>query len=145
MTRTISSPLALSVILTVAFSGPFSAAAAPEGGELKLGQKFEIIGELYAHSVSDDLNTREVSIISLVPLRLSGPEILTRQLVPIGSVLTVIERAPRKFLAFLYPERYFVRVNTIAVPARIPVVIDISRGIEGQTSALNPRIFKPQP
>ena len=143
MTREISLRLAWPLVLSVALFCPFETNGAPENNDLTSGQKYEIVGELYAHRVSDDLNSRKLSIISLVPLRLSGPEIISRQLVPLGSVLTVIDKAPKKFFAFLYPERYVVSVNTIDSPAGIPVVIDLSRGIEGRTTALNPLIFKP--
>ncbi|CAG9931718.1 hypothetical protein [Candidatus Nitrotoga arctica] len=143
MTREISLSLAWLLVLSVALSCPFETNAAPENRDLRIGQKYEIVGELYVHSVSDDLNSRKVSIISLVPLRLSGPEIISRQLVPTGSVLTVVDKAPKKVFAFLYPDRYVVRVNTIESPVGIPVVIDLSRGIEGKSTALNPLIFKP--
>ena len=143
MTRAISLRLAGLLVLWVALSCPFETNAASGNKDLRIGQKYEIVGELYVHSVSDDLNSRKVSIISLVPLRLSGPEIISRQLVPTGSVLTVVDKAPKKVFAFLYPDRYIVRVNTIKSPVGIPVVIDLSRGIEGKSTALNPLIFKP--
>jgi hypothetical protein len=143
MTRAISLRLAGLLVLWVTVSCPFETSAASENKDLQIGQKYEIVGKLYVHSVSDDLNSRKVSIISLVPLRLSGPEIISRQLVPTGSVLTVVDKAPKKVFAFLYPDRYIVRVNTIKPPVGIPVVIDLSRGIEGKSTALNPLIFKP--
>lgn len=143
MARVILLRLAWLLVLPVALSCPFETNATPENNDLRIGQKFEIVGELYAHSVSDDLNSRKVSIISLVPLRLSGPEIISRQLVPIGSVLTVVDKAPKKFFAFLYPDRYVVHINTIESPAGISAVIDLYRGIEGKSTALNPLIFKP--
>lgn len=143
MTQEISLRLAWLSVLLASLSCSFDINAAPGNNDLKIGQKYEIVGELYAHSVCDDLNTRKVSIIILEKLRLSGPEIISRKLVPTGSVLTVVDKAPKKFFAFLYPDRYVVRVNTIDSPAGIPVVIDLSRGIEGKSTALNPLIFKP--
>lgn len=145
MTRVISLPLAWlkTLLITVIMSVSFEPSAAEKSNKLQIGKEFEIVGQLYAHGVCHDLNSRKLSFISLVPLRLSGPEIISRKLVPLGSILTVVDKAPKKFLAFLYPDRYIVRVNTIDAPAGIPVVIDISRGIEGTSTALNPLIFKP--
>jgi len=111
--------------------------------EAMIGQQYEIVGELYAHSVAHDLNSRVVSIITLEPLWLTGPEIISRQFVPTGSILTIVEKAPKRFFAFLYPDRYIVRVNTIAAPAGIPIVIDLTHENEGKSTALNPLIFKP--
>lgn len=132
--------LALSISLT----SPFVSGAAPGDNDLQSGQKFEIVGELYAHNVITDLDSGKVSIISVVPLQLRGSEIFSRQRVPIGSILTIVEKSPKKkFFAFLYPDEYVVRINTIDAPAGIPVVIEIFRGIEGKSTPLNPLIFKP--
>jgi hypothetical protein len=129
----------------IALSSALEANTAAGNDDAMIGQKYEIVGELYAHSVAHDLNSRVVSIISLVPLRLRGSEIIARQLVPIGSILTIVEKAPKRFFAFLYPDRYIVRVNTIDALPGIPIVIELHRGIEGKSTALNPLIFKPLP
>jgi hypothetical protein len=122
-----------------------AATAVARGDDVRIGQRYEVVGELYAHGVADDINSRQLSLISLVPLRLSGPEIVSRRLVPLGSVLTIVDRAPTKFLAFLYPDRFLVTVAGLEVPAKIPVVIDLSRGVQGKSTPLNPEIFKPLP
>ena len=112
---------------------------------LRGGERFVITGELYAYGVADDLNDRKVSIISLVPLHISGPEIVSRQLVPPGTILTIVDRAPKRFPSFLYPDRYLVRLNGLSLPAEVPVVMGLYRGIEGTETPLNPLIFKPMP
>jgi hypothetical protein len=131
------------LVLLIALSSALEANMAAGNDDALIGQKYEIVGELYAQRVAEDLNSRVVSFISLVPLQLTGPEIISRQLVPTGSILTIVEKAPKRLFAFLYPDRYIVRVNTIDAPAEIPIVIGLSRGIEGQSTALNPLIFKP--
>lgn len=131
--------LALSLALTTACWS----IAVRAGDDLRVGQRFEIVGELYAHGVAHNLDSRQLSVISLVPLRLSGSEILSRQLVPKGSVLTIVDQRPKRFLSFLYPDEYVVRVTGIDAPAGIPLVMTLSRGIEGKSTALNPAIFKP--
>lgn len=129
--------------LFIALSSVLEVNTAAGNDEAMIGQQYEIVGELYALSVAHDLNSRVVSIIILEPLPLRGPEIISRNVVPIGSILTIVEKAPKRFLAFLYPDRYIVRVNTIEAPAGFPIVIDLSRGIEGKSTVLNPLIFKP--
>lgn len=99
------------LVLLIALSSPFETNTAAGNDDVRIGQKYEIVGELYALSVADDLNSRVVSIITLVPLRLRGPEIISRQLVPTGSILTIVEKAPKRLFAFLYPDRYIVRVK----------------------------------
>jgi len=131
------------LVLLIALSSALEANTAAGNDDALIGQKYEVVGELYALSVAHDLNSRLVSIIILEPRRLRGPEIISSQLVPTGSILTILEKAPKKLFAFLYPDRYIVRVNTIDPPAGIPIVIDLSRGIEGKSTALNPLIFKP--
>ena len=129
--------------LLIALSSALEGNTAAGNDDTIIGQQYEIVGELYAHNVADDLNLRVVSFIELVPLRLTGPEIISRQLVPTGSILTIVEKAPKRLFAFLYPDRFIVRVNTIHAQAGIPIAIDLSRGIEGKSSTLNPLIFKP--
>jgi hypothetical protein len=131
------------LVLLIALSSALKANTAAGNDDAIIGQKYEVAGELYALSVADDLNSRLVSIIILEPRRLRGPEIISSQLVPTGSILTIVEKAPKRLFAFLYPDRYIVRANTIDPPAGIPIVIDLSRGIEGKSTALNPLIFKP--
>ena len=130
-------------MLLIAWSSALEANTAAGNDDALIGQKYEVVGELYALSVAHDLNSRVVSIIILEPRRLRGPEIISSQLVPTGSILTIVEKAPKRLFAFLYPDRYIVRVNTLDAPAGISIVIDLSRGIEGQSTALNPLIFKP--
>lgn len=78
------------------------------------GCAFEVIGELYAYEVAKDLNNRKADLISIVPLRLSGPEILSSRLVSLGSRLSVAAREPKRWPTFLYPDRYVVRLDSIS-------------------------------
>src|SRR5689334_6290827 len=92
LSKTIPVCLRWLVALLIALSSSLEANTAAGDDNAITGQKYEIIGELYAHSVADNLNSRVVSFISLVPLRLTGPEIISRQLVPTGSILTIVEK-----------------------------------------------------
>ena len=137
----VTAPLALALALTSAFWS----IAALGNDDLRAGQRYQIVGKLYAYGVAEDLNTRQLSLIGLSPLGLSGPEIISRQVVPEGSVLTIVAREPKGFLAFLYTDRYIVRVTGLDPPGGIPVFIDLCCGIQGKSTPLNPAIFKPLP
>lgn len=131
--------------LSLSIASTFWSIAAQAGDDLRTGQRFEIVGRLYAYGVAHDLNSRKLSLIGLVPLGLSGPEIISKQLVPQGSILTIVDRGPKKFPAFLYDVRYIVQITGIDAPPGIPVVLDLSREIQGKSTPLNPEIFKPLP
>ncbi|WP_173052028.1 hypothetical protein [Candidatus Nitrotoga sp. AM1P] len=119
--------------------------AVPGDSELQSGQKFEIVGELYAIGVTDDPRSGKLSFIALHQFRIRGHEIVSRQLVPIGSILTIVDKKPKKraFFVFPYPDRYVVHINTIDAPAGISIVLRLEGGIEGKSTPLNPLIFKP--
>ena len=48
-----------------------AADAGPAADDLMPGDEVEILGELYAYGVAEDLRTRAVALIAIVPLRLS--------------------------------------------------------------------------
>ena len=66
------------LVLLIALSSALGANTAAGNDDALIGQKYEIVGELYAYSVAEDLNSRVVSFITLVPLQLTGPEIFSR-------------------------------------------------------------------
>lgn len=111
--------------------------------EIPLGSEFEVVGELYSHDVAKDLNKRKVDVIVIVPLRLSGPEILSRHLVPLGSRIRVISKAPKRWPSFLHDQEYVVEVDSITPPSGVLVVLGQSRGNEGTSTLLNPSIYRP--
>ena len=73
-------PMSLRWLLVplIALSSALEANTAAGNDDALIGQKYEIVGELYAYGVAEDLNSRVVSFISLVPLRLTGSEIISR-------------------------------------------------------------------
>lgn len=107
------------------------------------GEVFEVVGELYALWVTNNLNDRKPDIIDIVPLRLRGPEILSVQLLPRGSRIEIVRKMESRSPAFIYPERYLVISKSIDNPTGVPIVLDISRGNEGTATPLNPEIYRP--
>jgi hypothetical protein len=111
--------------------------------ELLLGSQFEIVGDLYAHEIAGNLNKRKVDWISILPLQLSGAEVLSRRLILVGSKLRVLSKRPRRWPTFLYAQDYVVEIDSITPPNGSPILLSQTRGNEGRTTALNPAIFKP--
>lgn len=123
---------------------PLQINAAQEIGELLIGQEFEIVGELYAHGVTEDAKRpKKLSFISLEPVRLSGREILWQQQVALGSRMKVVEKIQLKYFIVFRRDEYIVQLNTLEPPPGVPIRIRLTAGNEGKSTALNPRIFKP--
>lgn len=131
--------------LSIALARTFSSIAALGSDDLRIGQRYEIVGELYAYGVANNLNTRQLSVIGLETLHLSGPEIISKQPVPKGSILTIVDKGATRFPSSLYPDRYIVQVTGLDAPTGIPVVIDLCCGIRGKSTPLTPATFKPIP
>ena len=143
--------MAFIVVIAVACFGRLGLAVTSGEGDrgkatsLRIGSEFEVVGALYAHEVATNLNARKTDFMVLVPLRLSGPEILSRQLVPLGSRVRVLAKTTEKWPSFLYPEKYLVEVSSIPKQINLSIVLGLSRGNEGSSTPLNPSIYKPIP
>jgi hypothetical protein len=111
--------------------------------DLAPGETFEVVGELYSLWVATDLNTRKPDIISIVPLRLRGPEIVTVHQLPHGSRIKILRKAEPRWPPFLYPDRYLVESTAVDNAAGLPIVLDLTQGNEGTTTTLNPAIYRP--
>jgi hypothetical protein len=111
--------------------------------DLAPGETFEVVGELYALWVAADLNTRQPDIVSIVPLRLRGPEILSVHPLPHGSRIKILRKAEPRWPSFLYPDRYLVESTAVDNAAGLPVVLDLTQGNEGTATTLNPAIYRP--
>lgn len=120
-----------------ASEGPVAAA-----DSVALGTEYEVVGNVYVHGVAADLNRRVLSYMVLVPLHLSGPEILFSRPVSSGSRLRVVARSTRRWPAFLYPDEYVVEVDSLAPTSGVPVLLGLSRGNEGSSGSLNPLIYR---
>jgi hypothetical protein len=109
---------------------------------IQIGAEYEVIGELYVHEVATDLNNRTLAFMVLVPLRLSGPEILSRRVVNPGSRVRIVAMRDRRWPKFFFPDQYVVEVDSIPTTGDVPVVLGLSRGNEGNAGSLNPSIYR---
>lgn len=109
------------------------------------GDRYIIVGNIYAIVVYRDLNdrrlNRQLSWVSLVPFRISGPEVALTRTVPLGAVLTVLGPAPKRAPLPFLANRYFVRLESVDLPAELDVILQLNRGIEGNLDGLNPALF----
>lgn len=128
--------------LILLFSCGLPSQSKTKANDLVPGEKYEVVGELYALWVATDLNTRKPGVIAIVPLRLRGPEILSVYELPRGSTIKILRKAQPRWPAVLYPDRYLVESNAIDVATDLPVVLDLAQGNEGTTTALNPSIYR---
>lgn len=108
-----------------------------------LGTEYLVVGTLYVYEVTKNLNKRTVDFVELVPLRMSGPEILSQRVVPLGSRLRIVSRAPKRWYSFLMGDRYLVELDSIQPPTGVTIHLEIARGNQGATTPLNPAIFEP--
>jgi hypothetical protein len=145
MTRSVV--IAVTVILACVVAGGLTAFGRhgdqDKATSLRIGTEYEVVGELYAHEVAADLNARKADFVVLVPLRLSGPEILSRQLVSPGSRVRVLEKTATTWPSVFVPEKYLVEVSTLPKQKAVPIILGLSRGNEGVSTPLNPLIYKP--
>ena len=133
------------VVLTIIF-GIRGLSAAENPGDMalpvQLGAEYEVVGELYVHEVTTNLNKRTVDYMVLVPLRLTGPEILSRRLVTQGSRIRIVAKREQRWLAFFQPVEYAVELDSISRATEVPVILGLSRGNEGRSGSLNPSIYR---
>lgn len=138
----------LFALMSIALSTARESAATPVEEPLKhglqalrVGDRFEIVGELYAHGVALNLDSPSVGMISLVPLRLAGSEILWRERVPAGSIMRVLTVRPSGNILGVSERDYLVEIDTISNPTCAPIRLRLTRGVQGSSSTLNPSIF----
>jgi hypothetical protein len=106
------------------------------------GQMFEVIGDVYALSVANDLDVRKPELISIVPLNLRGPEILASQRLPYGSVVQIVRKDDRRRPQIIYPHRYLIVSRAVENPANLPITLDLAQGNEGESTPLNPKLYR---
>jgi hypothetical protein len=126
------------ISMVIALALTMSIAKACE--EVKVGDRYEVVGTLYAHGVYLDLNVRQLSIIILGPVRARGPEVAFEREIPKGTVITISGNSDRR--SPFGSNRYFVELSPTELPSDVNIVLELHRGNEGESTPLNPQIFR---
>lgn len=127
----------LLAVISSMFSGLSYASEEPQAGNC-----YKIIGSVYLIGVYRDLNDRQLSWISLSPVRVSGPEVAFLRTVPTGTIMTIIGPAPKRIPLPFFANRYFVRLEPADLPNELDVIVELNRGIEGNLEGLNSELFE---
>jgi hypothetical protein len=111
--------------------------------ELQTGDRYKIVGPVYLSGIYLKLNNRPLNkqsaLGSLTAVQFSGPEVGFQCKVPVGTIVTIIGPAPKRFPLFFIANRYFVQLDP-DLSRGLDVVLELNRGIEGG-DGLNPELF----
>lgn len=107
------------------------------------GNRYAIVGPLYLRGIYLNLNDRRLSLASLSPVRVSGPEVAFQRIVPVGTTMVIVGPAPKRLPLPFYANRYFVRLEPkpADLPSEVDIVLELNRGNEGSLDGLNPQLF----
>ena len=137
--------LALSVFAVILLVGCRQSREAKILGSLDAGNRYRIVGPVYSSGVYRSLNNRQLNrqmaFGSLSAVRFSGPEVAFQCEVPLGTIMTIVDSAPKVWHLPFLANRYFVRLDPDLSRA-LDVDLELNRGIEGSLDGLNPAIFR---
>jgi hypothetical protein len=106
--------------------------------------RYKIVGPVYLSGIYLKLNNRQLNkqsaVGSLTAVQFSGPEVAFQCKVPIGTIMTIIGPAPKRFPLFFIANRYFVKLDR-DLSRGLEVELELNRGIEGSLDGLNPELF----
>jgi hypothetical protein len=86
------------------------------------GREYRIVGEVDAYGVKAELDDKEASFVELIPLGISGPEILFKKRLPRGQTFR-IRKARRAFKPFENGIEYVVELSTPDWPPDLEVFV----------------------
>ena len=131
--------LTLFIVNSTIFCGPSYASEQPQHGS-----RYKIVGPVYLSGIYLKLNNRQLNkqsaLGSLTAVQFSGPEVGFQCKVPVGTIVTIIGPAPKRFPLFFIANRYFVQLAP-DLSRGLDVVLELNRGIEGSLDGLNPELF----
>jgi len=108
------------------------------------GSRYKIIGPVYLSGIYLKLNNRQLNkqtaVGSLTAVQFSGPEVGFQCKVPVGTIMTIIGPAPKRFPLFFLANQYFIRLDP-DLSRGLDVELELNRGIEGSLDGLNPELF----
>lgn len=108
------------------------------------GGRYKIIGPMYLSGIYLKLNNRQLNKLSavgtLTAVKFSGPEVGFQCKVPVGTIMTIIGPAPKRFPLFFIANQYFIKLDP-DLSRGLDVELELNRGIEGSLDGLNPELF----
>ena len=128
--------------------GMIAASSQPSyaSNELQPGNKYRTIQPLYLMAVYDSLNNRQLSRETarayLHPKRYYDKSwVAFQHEVPVGTIMTILEPAPKVWHLSFFANRYFVRLEP-DISHGLDVVLELNRGIQGTLDGLNSELFE---
>lgn len=116
-------------------------------GELiKTGNQYKIIKPVYLYAQYNNLNEREISKEKATAYLHSKEyanksTVAFQNQVPIGTIMTIVGSAPKVWHISFFANRYFVALEP-DLSRGLEIIIELSRGIEGNLDGLNPELFQ---
>jgi len=112
---------------------------------LQPGRKYKIVNPVYLVAVYDSLSNRQLSkdtaraYLEAVPLAKRSYQAFQCE-VPAGTIMTIIGPAPKVWHIPFFADRYFIQLKP-DLSRGLEIVLELSRGIEGDLDGLNPELF----
>ena len=116
--------------------------------KLQPGRQYKIVSPVYLVAVYDSLNNRQLSRhtarVYLEAVQLAKRSYQAFQCeVPAGTIMTIVGPAPKVWHLPFFPDRYFVELKP-DLSRGLDVILELSRGIEGNLDGLNSELFNRQ-
>jgi hypothetical protein len=113
---------------------------------LQPGNQYKIIGPVYIAAIYNDLRNkklnRQLAIGELAAVRYGGPEVAFQHAVQPGTIMTIIGPIPTdSFFDRFFPNRYYIKLDTVELAGGLDVVLWLNRGVEGDLDGLTPELF----
>lgn len=108
--------------------------------------QYNIIRSIYLTGAYVDLNNKQLNKEKarayLEPeLYYKKSSVAFQCRVPTGSIMTIIGPAPKVWHLPFFPKRYFVQLEP-DLSRGLDIIIELSRGLDGNLDGLNPEIFR---
>ena len=125
----------------VAYRNNAHAAERPQAGG-----RYKIVGPVYVMVTYNSLNDRRVTKETATgflhsKLYYKKAEVALQELIAPGTIMTIVGPAPKRWPQFLFSEKFLVRLEPIAVPSGLDLILALDRGIGGSLDGLNPELF----
>ena len=114
-------------------------------GELVSGKKYKIIKPTYLTGEYIDRGnkvlSKETAVAYLDSYKYAMKSYTAfKTEVPVGTVMTIIGPAPKKWYLFFQGDFYFIKLES-DLSQGLDIKLQLDRGIEGSLDGLNPEIF----